>query len=67
MNNEIYYGDRMHSGEFGHMTLEINGRQCYCGKKGCVDAYCKRRIFLILQMVTLESSLNLLKQAMNDV
>ena len=40
MNNEIYYGDRMHSGEFGHMTLEINGRQCYCGKKGCVDAYC---------------------------
>lgn len=26
-----------------------------------------RRIFLILQMVTLESSLNLLKQAMNDV
>ena len=40
MNNEIYYGDRMHSGEFGHMTLVINGRQCYCGKKGCVDAYC---------------------------
>ena len=40
MNNEIYYGDRMHSGEFGHMTFEIKGRQCYCGKKGCVDAYC---------------------------
>lgn len=40
MNNEIYYGDRMHGGEFGHMTLEIDGRQCYCGQKGCVDAYC---------------------------
>ena len=40
MNNEIYYGDRMHGGEFGHMTLEINGKQCYCGRKGCADVYC---------------------------
>lgn len=40
MNNEIYYGDRMYGGEFGHMTLEINGKQCYCGRKGCADVYC---------------------------
>ena len=40
MNNEIYYGEQRFSGEVGHMTLEIDGRPCYCGKKGCVDAYC---------------------------
>ena len=40
MNSDIFYGDQCHSGEFGHMTLEIDGRPCYCGKKGCVDAYC---------------------------
>lgn len=40
MNNDIYYGEQRHSGEFGHTTLEIDGKECYCGKKGCVDAYC---------------------------
>ena len=40
MNNEIYYGDRMHGGEFGHMTLEINGTQSYCERKRCAEVYC---------------------------
>lgn len=40
MNNEVYEGESSHSGEIGHTTLEIDGRPCYCGKKGCVDAYC---------------------------
>lgn len=48
------------------MTLEINGRQCYCGKRAVLMHIAMRRIFLILQMVTLESSLNLLRRAMND-
>lgn len=36
----IYEGTHRRSAEFGHMIIEVNGRQCYCGKKGCVDAYC---------------------------
>lgn len=40
LDNEVYTGERRHSGEIGHTTLEIDGRPCYCGKKGCVDAYC---------------------------
>ena len=28
------------SGIFEHMTIVPNGRPCYCGKKGCVNAYC---------------------------
>lgn len=28
------------SGIFEHMTLVPNGLPCYCGKKGCVNAYC---------------------------
>lgn len=36
----LYLGENQRSGEFGHMTLYPGGRECYCGKKGCVDAYC---------------------------
>lgn len=27
------------AGEFGHNTLDFNGWQCGCGRKGCVEAY----------------------------
>lgn len=42
----IYYGGRVctgncsKSGEIGHMIIHPGGRQCYCGKRGCMDAYC---------------------------
>lgn len=37
-------GDHQRAGEFGHMTLVPGGRSCYCGKTGCVDAYCSARM-----------------------
>lgn len=40
MNGTIFPGTNKKAGEFGHMILVPQGRQCYCGKKGCVDAYC---------------------------
>jgi fructokinase len=27
------------AGEWGHMTIDPNGPDCYCGKKGCVETY----------------------------
>lgn len=36
----MYIGKHWHSGEFGHMIIHPGGKTCYCGKKGCVDAYC---------------------------
>jgi predicted NBD/HSP70 family sugar kinase len=43
-NNQIYPGENQRSGEFGHMTLVDGGRRCYCGQRGCVDAYCSASI-----------------------
>ena len=34
-----YSGYHHHSGEVGHICIERNGRQCYCGQRGCVDRY----------------------------
>lgn len=44
VDNQIYTGQNHRSGEFGHMTIVPGGRTCYCGQKGCVDAYCSARI-----------------------
>ena len=40
VNGDRYTGNNFRSGEFGHMCLERNGRQCACGKRGCLEAYC---------------------------
>ena len=40
LDNAIYGGDHFRSAEFGHMVIHPGGRLCYCGKKGCADAYC---------------------------
>jgi len=44
INNKIYVGNNNRSGEFGHMTIIPDGRTCYCGQKGCVDAYCSAKL-----------------------
>lgn len=36
----FYTGDHGRASIVGHMTLIPEGRPCYCGKKGCVAAYC---------------------------
>lgn len=40
LNDNIYMGDGLYSGEIGHLNLIPNGESCYCGQKGCLDAYC---------------------------
>lgn len=42
----LYAGDHYRSGEFGHMILHPGGKVCYCGKAGCLDAYCSARVLL---------------------
>ncbi len=38
--NELIQGRNFRCGEVGHMTVVIDGENCYCGKRGCLDAYC---------------------------
>lgn len=40
IEDKLYLGDNWRSGEFGHVTLVPGGKECYCGKRGCLDAYC---------------------------
>lgn len=39
LNNHIFRGGGK-AGAFGHITLDPNGKQCFCGARGCWTAYC---------------------------
>ena len=40
----IYLGDNSRSAEIGHVRIVPNGKPCYCGQKGCVNAYCSAEV-----------------------
>ncbi|MFB1049743.1 ROK family transcriptional regulator [Paraliobacillus sp. JSM ZJ581] len=37
VNGKLYHGDNSLAGEIGHMTVDINGKTCSCGNKGCLQ------------------------------
>lgn len=39
-SDRLVQGDHFRTGEVGHMTVVPDGKKCYCGKRGCLDAYC---------------------------
>lgn len=41
---ELIQGSHFRCGEVGHMTVVPNGEPCYCGKQGCLDAYCSAKL-----------------------
>ncbi len=38
-NGSLYRGATNSAGEWGHTTLELLGRPCRCGSRGCLEAY----------------------------
>lgn len=43
-DGSLYMGEHLRAGSFGHMTLAPHGRRCWCGKEGCLDAYCSAKV-----------------------
>ena len=39
INKQIHRGPNHIAGEWGHHVLYQGGRDCYCGNKGCTEAY----------------------------
>lgn len=40
IDSKIYSGSNFFGAELGHMVIEMNGKQCNCGRKGCMEQYC---------------------------
>ncbi len=39
VNGALVYGHDGFAGELGHMTVDPEGRECGCGRKGCLEMY----------------------------
>lgn len=39
INGELVYGHTGFAGEMGHLTMEPFGRECGCGREGCLETY----------------------------
>jgi len=40
VNGQMVYGHDSFAGEIGHVIMFPDGRQCGCGRKGCLETYC---------------------------
>ena len=61
-NGEMIYGHDGFAGEFGHVCVERDGRQCGCGRRGCLETYVsatgiKRTVFELMATMTAPSKL----------
>ncbi len=62
VNGKVVYGHDGFAGEMGHVTVVENGRQCGCGKKGCLETYVSatgivRTVYELLALRTDDSQL----------
>jgi glucokinase len=62
INGNLVYGYDGCAGELGHIVAVDNGRQCVCGKRGCLETYAsatgiKRTVFELLAEYTEDSDL----------
>ncbi len=46
VNGEVCRGISESAGEWGHMTINVNGQKCGCGSMGCLEAYAGVRAIL---------------------
>ncbi|MGH4139376.1 ROK family transcriptional regulator [Clostridium sp.] len=46
INGNLYKGHNKRAGEFGHMTIVKDGKQCNCGKKGCWELYASEKALI---------------------
>ena len=40
INGQLLYGHDGFAGELGHVIVRNGGRQCGCGRQGCLETYC---------------------------
>ncbi|MBQ9273802.1 MAG: ROK family transcriptional regulator [Succinivibrio sp.] len=45
-NRLIEHGRKGYAGAWEHMTMDPQGRQCYCGRRGCLETMCSTEALL---------------------
>jgi len=56
IDGKVLYGHDGFAGELGHVCAVRDGRQCGCGKKGCLETYCNASGIVLTTKELLASS-----------
>jgi predicted NBD/HSP70 family sugar kinase len=40
LDGKVFRGARTNAGEFGHTVMRLDGPDCVCGRRGCLEALC---------------------------
>ncbi|MCM3092760.1 MULTISPECIES: ROK family transcriptional regulator [unclassified Cytobacillus] len=59
LQNSLYRGAEGFSGEMGHMVIDIDGKECSCGSKGCWELYASEQALLNQAKNSKQEDLNL--------
>lgn len=46
INDILYTGEEGYAGKIGHMVVEVDGKLCTCGSRGCLECYCSEKVLL---------------------
>ena len=55
INKSLYNGNLGMGAELGHMVIELDGRECGCGRKGCFEAYASATALIKQTKLMMES------------
>jgi glucokinase len=55
-NDQLVYGHDGFAGELGHVIIELGGRTCGCGRKGCLETYVSATGIVITAQTVLTDS-----------
>lgn len=68
MDGRLMTGDNSMAAEIGHMTVDIDGRLCGCGKRGCLEAYASKTgmAYAFRQAILLERQQSILPELTGD-
>ena len=46
VNGQLFPSQSEHTSEFGHTTIMVDGDECWCGNRGCLELYTSRQAIL---------------------
>ena len=56
LDGKLFEGNEGKGAELGHTVIELNGRQCTCGRKGCFEAYASATALIADTKVAMEKN-----------
>jgi predicted NBD/HSP70 family sugar kinase len=67
IQGNLYKGENKRAGEFGHMTIEVMGNECSCGRRGCWELYASEKALLEAYFINYGERLCNLQELFNKV